>query len=172
MALYTKEYIMENQAITNDTTAPTTPLIYNGLTLSVVEHLMGRFLSDSSVIFEYCGWKVIDGVATPSKCKYPVGMVFNHSVAADGSDEWWGITEEMEVVRLQLPAPRTGARHYAFVKTPPSTVKFVDNHRIRWLVGEGAQNLLTPVRGDHVSGRITPLMEQFFVSRGVTVDHS
>jgi hypothetical protein len=162
-------YIMSNQANTNGTT---TPVVYHGLSIAVVEQLMGRFLSSSSVIFEYCGWKVIDGVATPSKCKYPVGMVFNHSVSDDGVDEWWGITEGMDLVRLRLPYPRTGVRHYAFVKTPPTAVKFVENHRIRWLIGEGAQNLLTPVRGDHVSGHITPLMEQFFVIRGVIVDRS
>jgi hypothetical protein len=169
MALYTKEYIMENQ---DTITPPPTPSVYHGLFVSVVEHLGGRFLSSSSVVFDYCGWKVVNGVATPSKSAHVMSMIFNHSMNDEGMSEWWGITEDSEVVMLQLPRPRTGKRYYAFVKSPPRSVKFEDNHRIRWLVGEATQNLLAPKRGDHVSGRVTPLMEQFFASRGVIVDRS
>jgi hypothetical protein len=99
-------------------------------------------------------------------------MVFNHSKNEEGESEWWGIDEEHSVVMLRLPLPRTGKRYYAFVKTPPTKTKFVNQQRVRWLLGEGSQNLLTPKRGDHVSGRVTPLMEQFFASRGVIVDRS
>jgi hypothetical protein len=166
-----KEYIMSKTEIT-PTSVATTPTVYLGLNISAIEHLVGRFLSSSSLMFGYCGWKIVDGIATPSKSKEAMAMLFNHSVSESGDHEWWGITEDNSVVKLRLPHPRSGVRYYAFVKNSPAETKFEGNHRIRWLLGSGLQNLLTPQKGDHVSGRITPLMSQFFTGRGVIVDRT